>query len=104
MSFAMENINCEFLACRLTNKTDMKYNNETHHNHPQIHHEIGATKNDKASQAAKKNRIPFKEQQTIQIILNNIVRELEVHKAINGGRMPYGAISEAVLAKQKILP
>ena len=59
MSFAMENINCEFLACRLTNKTDMKYNNETHHNHPQIHHEIGATKNDKASQAAKKNRIPI---------------------------------------------
>ena len=68
---------------------------------------LEATKSDKASsQAAKKNRIPFKEQQnTIQIIINNIVRELEVQKANNGGRMPwYDAISEVILAKQIILP
>jgi hypothetical protein len=65
---------------------------------------LGATKNDKALQAAKKSRISSKEQQTIQIILNNIVRELEVHKVNNGGRMPYGAISEVILAKQKNLP
>jgi hypothetical protein len=39
---------------------------------------LGASKNEKHSQAAKKSRIPFKEQQTTQIILNNIVRELEV--------------------------
>ena len=38
---------------------------------------LGASKNEKPSQAAKKSRIPFKEQQTTQIILNNIVRELE---------------------------
>ena len=65
---------------------------------------LGATKNDKALQAAKKSRKSSKEQQTIQIILNNIVRELEVHKVNNVGRMPYGTIYEVVLAKQKFLP
>ena len=89
MSFKMENINYEFLARRLTNKNDTKYNNETHHNHHKSIMKLGATKNHKAWQAAKKSRIPFKEQQTTQIILNNIVRELEVHKTNNhGGRMP----------------
>ena len=67
---------------------------------------LEATKNNKALQAAKnKSRIPFTEKQSLQIILNNIMQELEVQKANNGGRMPYGAtISEIVFAKQKILP
>ena len=59
---------------------------------------LGASKNEKHSQAAKKSRIPFKEQQTTQIILNNIVREFEVQNANNGGSIPYGAISKVVLA------
>ena len=82
-SFIMENVNYEFLAC-LTNNI-MKQITITHKSIMKL----GATKNHKAWQAAKKSRIPFKEQQTTQIILNNIVRELEVHKTNNhGGRMP----------------
>ena len=49
---------------------------------------LGATKNDKASKAAKKSRIPFKEQLTMQIILNKIVlRELEVQKAHSASKI-----------------
>ena len=41
---------------------------------------------------------------SVQICLNNVIRELEAKKANNGGKMPYGAISRTVSAKQCIFP
>jgi hypothetical protein len=40
----------------------------------------------------------------VQICLNNVIRELEAKKANNGGKMPYGAISWTVSAKECIFP
>ena len=41
---------------------------------------------------------------SVQICLNNVIRELEAKKANNGGKMPYVAISRTVSAKQCIFP
>ena len=54
--------------------------------------------------ALPRKKLSPEELVSVQICLNNVIRELEAKKANNGGKMPYGAISRTVSAKQCIFP
>ena len=46
--------------------------------------------------ALPRKKLSPEELVSVQICLNNVIRELEAKKANNGGKMPYGAISRTV--------
>ena len=90
----------------MSTKIKCKHTTITHHPSPITHHNTNTmtSKAPRQGNALPRKKLSPEELVSVQICLNNVIRELEAKKANNGGKMPYGAISRTVSAKQCNFP